>query len=210
MGPRLLLADDHVLLLDVLQPVLSARYEVIAAVHDGRALLEACRALKPDVIITDITMPLLNGLDAIRQLKRLMSLPKVVFLTMHHDFELVRECFRFGGSAFVAKERSCEDLLAAIAAVLRNHRYVSPEFLSVLSELTPDSDCANERSDPLTSRQREILQLFAEGKSVKEIAVALNLSTRTVEWHKYRTMEVLHAANGAELIRYAIKIRLVS
>ena len=201
---------DHILILEGLVKLLSPTYEIVDTVYDGRALVESFHRFKPDVVITDITMPLMNGLGAVRQLRKEGSHPKVVFLTMHDDIDLVRECIEEGDAAFVTKTRAYQDLPVAIDAVLNNHKCV----LRALSAGIPEAgngaeDDVHLRMDPLTSRQREILQGFAEGKSMKEIATLMNLSTRTVEWHKYRMMRTLHLRNNAELVRHAIKTKLV-
>jgi len=190
--------------------LLNPKYGIVDVVDNGRALQESFRKHRPDAIVTDITMPLMNGLEAIRQLQKEGNSPRVVFLTMHHDIDLVRECFRCGGSAFVTKERSCDELIIAIEAVLKNHTYVSPGFPASVSDVSAAANSTAPRMDPLTSRQREILQLFAEGKTMKTIATIMNLSTRTVEWHKYRMMQVLNVQNSAELVRYALRTKLVA
>jgi DNA-binding NarL/FixJ family response regulator len=206
---RLLLADDHILILEGLVKLLSSTYEIVDTVYDGRALVESFRKFKPDVVVTDITMPLMNGLGAIRQLRKEGSHPKVVFLTMHDDLDLIRECIENGESAFVTKSRAYQDLPIAIEAVLNNHKCVLRALSAGTSEEQDGPLGENIRMDPLTARQREILQGFAEGKSMKEIATQMNLSTRTVEWHKYRMMRTLHVRNNAELVRHAVKTKLV-
>jgi DNA-binding NarL/FixJ family response regulator len=208
-GTRVLLADDHELFLQALQKLLTPRYDVVGAVENGRALQESFRSLQPDVIVTDITMPLMNGLEAIRQLRKEGNLPKVVFLTMHDDAALVRECFDAGASAFLTKSSVSEELITAIEAVLMNHRYVSSLLPADVLTVRLHSRETDGHVDLLTSRQREILQLFAEGNTMKEIARMMNLSTRTVEWHKYRMMRSLHAENSAQLVRHALKAKLV-
>jgi DNA-binding NarL/FixJ family response regulator len=207
---RVLLADDHVLFAEALAQLLSGKYEVVGVVHNGRALLESARRLNPDVVITDITMPMLSGMEAVRMLRKDPHPPKVVFLTMHSDPDIARECFKCGASAFVPKECSYEDLTAAIETALEDHTYLSPAIASDVIELLRNPSNVPSDYDRLTQRQREILQLFAEGRSTKEIASVINLSTRTVEWHKYRMMRILHVQNTAELLRYAIRLKLVA
>src|SRR5262249_8145957 len=162
---------------------------------------------KPDVIIADITMPHLSGLDSIRLLRKDSVAPKVVFLTVHMDTEIARECFNSGGSAFVTKHSGFDELTVAIDAVISNQQYVSPGVASGLIELS--REFANP-SGQLTVRQREILQLFAEGKTMKEIASITKLSTRTVEWHKYRMMKMFNIRRSAELVQHAVRMKLVS
>lgn len=211
MSPqRILLADDHALFAEALSKLLSRDYEVVGLAASGRELLESFKTLVPDVIVTDITMPLLSGLDCARRLRRDPRRPKIVFLTMHADSELARECFKCGGSAFVVKECAFEELVMAIDAAMDNRRYVSrvlsSEFRDTLTKVV------EEKSDfgLLTSRQTEILQLFAEGKTAKEIASLMNLSTRTIEWYKYNIMRLLHVTNTAELLRKAVRLKLVA
>ena len=209
MTTRLLLADDHMLFAQALAGLLSQRFEILEIVGDGRALQIAARKHRPDVVIADITMPLMSGLDSVRSLLKESDKPKVVFLTMHADPELARECFRCGASAFVTKDLSFDELLVAIDCVLANKRYISPNIASELIDVFRNPDTEEETTDPLTSRQREILQLLAEGRTMKEIASATNLSTRTVEWHKYRMMQILQVRRSAELVQHAVKMKLV-
>ena len=207
--PRVLLADDHAVFADALGKLLGSRYDVVGVVNNGRTLQEACRRLHPDVIVTDITMPLLNGLEAVRRLLKEAHPPKVVFLSMHADADLARECLKCGGSAFVTKECSYEELTIAIQTALDNHMYLSPAIATDVFALLRHSTNVPSDYDQLTERQREILQLLGEGKRAKEIAAVLNLSTRTVEWHKYRMMRILHVLNSAELLRYAVRLKIV-
>jgi DNA-binding NarL/FixJ family response regulator len=208
-GSRLLLADDHGLFLHALVKLLTPNHVVVGAVENGRALLESFRSLHPDVVVTDITMPLMNGLEAIRQLRKEGNAPKAVILTMHDDPALVRESFDAGASAFLTKTSAAEELLVAIEAVLKSHRYLSSVLPADVLTVRPRATDSDGHVDLLTSRQREILQLFAEGNTMKEIARMMNLSTRTVEWHKYRMMRSLHAENSAQLVRHAMKAKLV-
>jgi DNA-binding NarL/FixJ family response regulator len=209
MTTRVLLADDHNVFAQALNDLLAQRYEVVEIVGDGRALQAAARKHKPDVIVTDITMPLMSGLESIRALRKDIHKPKVVFLTMHADAELARECFRAGASAFVTKDLSYDELIAAIDSALANELYLSPNIAAGLMDGLKETNEAESDADPLTPRQREILQLLAEGKTMKEIASVTNLSTRTVEWHKYRMMRLLRIQRSAELVQHAVKMKLV-
>ena len=209
MTIRVVLADDHLLFAQVLAHLLSERYEIADIVGDGKALQASTLKHKPDVVVTDVTMPLMNGLEGIRSLRKTACAPKVVFLTMHADADLARECLTCGGSAFVSKESGFEEIVTAIEAVLANHQYLSPAIAAGLMGGLGQMDSGDSASVQLTSRQREILQLLAEGKTMKEIASATNLSTRTVEWHKYKMMRILGARHGAELIQHALRLRLV-
>jgi DNA-binding NarL/FixJ family response regulator len=209
MAIRVVLADDHILFTQALAELLAEKYELLDIVTDGKALVASVRQHNPDVVLVDVTMPLMNGLDSARLLRKEPGPPKIIFLTMHSERDLVRECFHSGASGFLTKESGFEEIANAIDAVMANQTYVSRnsavDLAGVLSE-----PLEGRRTDELTSRQREILQLFAEGKTMKEIAFATNLSTRTVEWHKYRMMRMLHVRRSAELVQYAVKMKLVS
>jgi NarL family two-component system response regulator LiaR len=209
MTTRVLLADDHILFAKALNQLLAQRYEVVDVVADGKALQAAARKYKPDVIVTDVTMPLMSGLESIRSLRKDSYLPKIVFLTMHSDTELARECFDCGGTAFLTKDCSYDELITAIETVMTNRLYLSPNIASGLIDILREPASSGTEFDPLTSRQREILQLFAEGRTMKEIASVTNLSTRTVEWHKYRIMRLLQVQRSAELVQHAVRMRLV-
>ncbi len=207
MTTRLLLADDHLLFAQALGILLAQRYELIDIVDNGKALYTAARTHKPDVIVTDITMPHMSGLDSVRLLRKDSILSKVVFLTVHAEAVIARECFNGGGSAFVTKHSGFDELVVAIDAVISNQQYVSPDVASGLLDVSQDlaASCAD-----LSVRQREILQLFAEGKTMKEIATITSLSTRTVEWHKYRMMKIFNVRRSAELVQHAVRLRLVN
>jgi len=208
LRPRVLLADDHKLLLEAFQRLLEPEFEVVGTVTDGRALLTMAPALQPDVIVVDISMPRLNGLEAGRRLKQLLPGVKLVFLTMNQEVALAAEAFHLGASAFVLKSSAASELRRAIQLALRGKTYLTP----LLGEQKPEELIRRRRRDAfdLTARQREILQLLAEGYSMKQVASALNLTPRTVAYHKYRLMELLHLKTSAELIQYAIKQGLVS
>jgi DNA-binding NarL/FixJ family response regulator len=209
MRARVLLADDHQLFTQALTHLLEDRYDVVDVVADGRALQISARKHKPDVIVTDITMPLMTGLDAVRSLSKDGYTPKVIFLTMHADAELARECFGCGGSAFVIKDSTYDELTLAIDAVMANQVFLSPKIAGGMVESLTDPASVKTDHHQLTLRQREILQLFAEGKTMKEIATITHLSTRTVEWHKYRMMRLLNVRRSAELFHYALRMKLV-
>ena len=209
--PRVLLADDHTIVAEGLRSLLEGEFEFVGAVSDGRALLDAAQKLKPDVIVADISMPLLNGLDAARHLKRDGVTAKIVFLTMHAEAQLAAEAFRAGASGYLLKSSAGEELIAAIHEVIKGHAYVTPLITKdVLSFLMGAARQPDQPAVKLTPRQREVLQLIAEGRTMKEVASILNISSRTVESHKYEMMEALCVQTNAELLQYAIKIGLVS
>ena len=208
---RILLADDHVLMADALKIILEPLYDVVGIASDGRVLLHLAETLKPDLIVVDIGMPQLNGLDAAKQIRRLLPRVKVIVLTMNEDSDLVAEAFRVGASGYLLKHSAANELLLAIQEVLKGASYLSPRITSgavsaLLRGGNPESDKARE----LTPRQREVIQLLAEGRSMKEIADVLTISLRTVAAHKYRVMEMLAITTNAELYHYAVKHRIVS
>ena len=209
--PRVLLADDHTIVTEGLKSILDPEFELVGTAEDGRALLAAAEKLRPDVIVADITMPRLNGLDAVRALKKTNPRTKVVFLTMHSDPDLATEAFRVGASGYLLKQSAGEELITAIHAVLQGEVYVTPELKQEVLETFMRAGSAPDRTSvKLTARQREVLQLVAEGHTMKEIASALNVSTRTVETHKYDVMEKLGIETTAALIQYAIKRGIIS
>ena len=208
--PRVLLADDHRIVAEGLKSLLEEEFELAGIVEDGRAMVKAARELRPDVIVADISMPLLNGIDALVQLKQHDPGVRVVFLTMHRDAAYARRALEAGAAGFVLKHSASAELVLAVRAALQGRTFVTPDLAA---ELMLAAKNGAHRADPvaaLTPRQREILQLIAAGKSAKEIAAVLNLSARTVEDHKYRLMEQLGIENSAELIHFAIKHGLVS
>ena len=209
--PTVLLADDHVIVTEGLRSLLEPEFELVDIVQDGRALLDAAGKHHPDVIVTDISMPDLNGLDAVRQLKKQESDAKVIVLTMHSDALLATEAFRAGASGYVIKQSAGEELVAAMHEVLEGRVYVTPALQQeVLEAFMKSGGEPGKAVIELTPRQREVLQLVAEGRTMKEIAGTLNISTRTVESHKYEMIQKLGAQTTAGLIRYAIKLGLVS
>ena len=209
--PRILLADDHTLVLEGIQKILEEDFDVIDSVEDGRALVEAAQRLEPDVIVLDISMPLLNGLEAARQIKKLIPNSKLIFLTMHSDPTYATEAFQAGASGYLLKRSAASELSQAIQAALKNQFYVTPIIAKdLLSPLVQTSPSTPPQGVTLTARQREVLQLVAEGKSTKEIATILNISVKTVEFHKSHIMKQLDLHTTADLTKYAISHGLVS
>ena len=205
--PTVLLADDHVVFTDGIIRILKERFDVVGTVTDGRSILEAAARLRPDVIVTDISMPTLSGIEGLRQLKANHDESRVIFLTMHSDARLAAEAFRLGAKGFVLKQSSADELVKAIEAVLAGHTYMS----SVLTEevLALMSDPTTTSGSDLSSRQKEVLRLIVNGHRTKEIAANLNLSPRTVETIKYEMMRNLNVHSTTELVRYSIENRLV-
>jgi DNA-binding NarL/FixJ family response regulator len=210
MHRRLLLADDHTLVIEAFKKLLEPDYTVVGAVSDGRALLAAAAELKPDVIVLDVAMPLLNGLDAARQLKKTMPLVKLVFLTMNEDPNVANEAFRAGASGYLLKTSAASELSTAINEVLCGRSYVTPAITEGILESFIRQPGDDRDVPQLSLRQREVLQLLAEGHSMKQAAKVLNVTPRTVAFHKYRMMEQLSLKNSAALIRYAVREYMVS
>ena len=207
---RVLLADDHRLVAEGLRSLLSEEFELAGVVEDGRAMLEAAKTLRPDVIVADITMPHLNGIEALEQLKRDDPDIRVVLLTMHRDIAYARRALEAGASGFVLKHSAPAELVLAVRAALQGRTFITPALAGELLEsIKRGADAGADPVASLTLRQREILQLLAEGRSAKEIAVALEISARTVEFHKYRMMESLGVKSSAELITFAIRHGIV-
>ena len=208
--PRVLLADDHRLLREAFVKLLEPECDVVGSVTDGRALLEAAPKLRPDVVVVDIAMPLLNGLDAARQLKRSMPAVKVIILTVNEDPDIAAEAFRAGASAFLLKNSAASELLQAIQDVVQGRSYVTPLATRdmVTNLLRPAQPATGARE--LSPRQREVLQLLAEGRTMKEVAAILKITPRTVAFHKYNMMEEFGIKSSAELVQFAIKKRIVS
>jgi DNA-binding NarL/FixJ family response regulator len=207
----ILLADDHAIVAEGLERLLQGTFEFVGRVSDGRALIEAAKRLLPAVIVTDISMPILNGLDAVRILKKEGVRSKIVFLTMHSDSNMVAEAFRAGASAYLLKQSAGEELTQAIEEVLVGRNYISPLIADdLISFLVNRKKQPSKVNVELTGRQREVLQLIAEGRTMKEIAFQLGISARTAESHKYEMMQSLGVQTTADLIRHAIKINLIS
>ena len=207
---RVMLADDHTLLVEAFRKLLEHNFDVVGTVADGRALLEAAPLLKPDVVLLDIGMPLLNGLDAGRQLKAKMPGLKLIYLTMNEDPDLAVEAMHAGGSGYLLKKSAASELFHAIQAALKGKFYVTPQIARGMQEAFVRDPEAKKRRPTVTPRQREVLQLLAEGKSMKESADVLSVSARTIAFHKYQMMEELGVKTTAGLIQYAIKSHIVA
>jgi len=205
MRPRVLLADDHTLVLEGLRRLLDDECELVGSVDDGRALVEAAERLRPDVILADISMPLLNGFEATRIIRTRVPDAKIIFLTMHSDPTYAREAFRVGASGYLLKRSAASELVEAISVVLRGQLYVTPLFpAELLRPLGKDLRQLASEAGQLTPRQREVLQLVAEGHTAKEIAALLRISTKTVDFHKGRIMDRLGLRTASELTKYAV------
>ena len=206
---RLLIADDHTLLAEACKGILEPEFEIVGIVANGRALVQSAAELKPDLIIVDISMPQLNGLDAAEQIKHLMPSVKLVFLTMSLEPDVAAEAFRRGASGYVLKSSAAEELVIAIRRALRGESYLSPMITKDTVAFLLRTGKAYDEGKEITPRQREVLQLFAEGLSMKEIANVLNLKPGTVAFHKYRIMETLGLKTNAELLQYAIRHHMI-
>jgi DNA-binding NarL/FixJ family response regulator len=208
--PRVLLADDHAIVSQGLEALLQESFELVGSVRDGRELVAQVSQLKPDVVVTDISMPGLNGLEAIRQIKKIRPLTKIVALTMHAEPSLVAEALKAGASGYVLKSSAVEELERAIREVILGRTYVTSLIAKDVFAVLIESGGPGGPEPQLTARQREVLQLIGEGRTMKEIASALNISPRTAESHKYDMMQAIGCKTTADLIRYAVKLRLVS
>ena len=208
--PRILLADDHRLLREAFAQLLAPACDVLGAVADGRAMLAMATALRPDIVVLDIAMPLLNGLDAARQLKRAMPEIKVIFLTMSEDSDVAAEAFRAGASGYLLKNSAASELVQAIQEVFQGRAYVTPLATQGLVDNFLRKPDATKGTRDLSPRQREVLQLLAEGHAMKEIARLLKITPRTVAFHKYTMMEDLGIKSTALLVQFALKQGLVS
>jgi DNA-binding NarL/FixJ family response regulator len=206
-----LLADDHAIVVEGLRRVLEPDFEVVGVVADGLALVKAAEKIRPDVIVVDVSMPHLNGIDAARQIRATNQRTKIVFLSMHPDVVYASEALQAGGSAYVLKSSAGVEILTAIRETLRGGTFVTP----AIDKGTLDAQIRRDQRSPdvlrtLSPRRREVLQMVAEGRTTKEIAEILQISPRTVEFHRYRAMESLGLHTVAELVQYAIKHRMVS
>ena len=208
--PRVLLADDHLMVAEALKSLLAPDFDLVGVVEDGRALVEAAGRLRPDVIVADVTMPLLNGIDALVQLRQGGDNVPVVFLTMHRDASFARRALDAGASGFVLKHSAPAELISAIRAALEGKTYLTPQLATeVLESMKQGPEQGGDALGSITPRQREVLQLLAEGHAAKVIASKLSISARTVEFHKYQMMETLGLHSNSELIHFAIKHGLV-
>ncbi len=206
--PRVLLADDHALLVGAFEKLLAPEYDVVGGVADGRAAIAAAETLQPDVVVLDVSMPVLNGLDAGREIRRRWPRIKLVFVTMNEDPDLAAEAFRIGASAYILKRSAASELQLAIREALVGRAYLTPLVTGgVVDSLLRAAD--HRPPAELTPRQREVLQLLAEGRSMKQVAAVLNVTPRTVAFHKYRMMEQLRIGSTAELIQFAMRQHLV-
>ncbi|MDH4155613.1 MAG: response regulator transcription factor [Nitrospira sp.] len=210
--PRILMADDHLLVLASLRKLVEEDGDVVGTIGDGRALLEEAQRLQPDIILLDISMPLLNGLDAARKLRTLVPESKLIFVTMHATPTYVAEAFKVGASGYLIKQSAAAELKQAIQAVLRGQHYMTPSVTkdTMGAALQPEGPVCKRPATALTPRQREVLQLLAEGKGTRSIASLLQISIKTVEFHRTRLMDELNLHSTAELTRYAVSEGLVS
>jgi len=210
LRPRILIADDHTFITDACVSLLEREFEVVGTVADGQALLAAASTLKPDIVVLDVGMPVLNGLEAGKRIKQLMRGVKLVYLTMNTDLGVAAEAFRGGASGYLLKTSAAAELVTAIREVLKGKQYVSPLVTSDVDGFFLEIRVSHMGQEKLTNRQREVLQLLAEGRSMKEVAYALKLTPRTVAFHKYKIMERLRLKTNAELVQYAIREHFIT
>ena len=203
--PRILLADDHTILLEAFRKLLTPAFEIVGAVSNGRALLEAAKKLKPDVVVLDISMPGLNGIEVCRQLQPRLPDTRWVFLTVNEDPDLAAEAILLGGSGFLLKNSAASELFSAIQQAIEGRCYVTPLLTKGQPMGVFLKGARRREGEKLTARQKEVLQLLAEGLLMKQVADVLGVSTRTVAFHKYTMMEHLGVKTTAELIQYAVK-----
>jgi len=206
--PRVLLADDHVLVLEGFRRILQERYELVGTVGDGYALLAAAKTVQPDIVILDISMPLLNGIETAAQLKKICPAAKIIVVTMHAGADYVRSAFEAGASAYVLKGSAVDELEHAIRAVLGGHSYITPLITKELVDVYLSAH--SEKPRDLTPRQREVLRFLAEGRTAKEIANLLHITSRTVEFHKGQILDQLKLKTTADLIKYALTHGIVT
>ena len=206
--PRVLLADDHVLLLEAFRRMLEPEVAVVGAVADGAALVEQALALEPDLVVADVSMPRMNGLEAARRLRGELPRTRVVFLTVNEDPQLAAEAFALGASGYLLKSSTATELTDAIQAVLAGRRYLSQRLAGGDPEALPAAASAERPLEQLTLRERDVLKLLAEGLSMKQIGAQLGIAARTVAFHKYRMMETLGVRSSAELVSFAVENRL--
>jgi DNA-binding NarL/FixJ family response regulator len=208
---RILIADDHKLIAELCKRLLEAEFEVVGTVGDGRALVRAAAELKPDVIVVDVAMPVLNGIDAACQVQQELRAVKVIYLTMNPDPKIAAQAFRRGASGYLLKTCAASEMVTAVRTVLHGRSYMSAtRSENDVTYLRGRPNKSVEEEDKLTDRQREVLQLLAEGKIMKEVGAILNMTPRTVAFHKYRIMEALCVNSNAELVRYAVRNHMVA
>jgi len=207
--PRIVLADDHKMVLDALKAVIEPEFEVVGTFGDGLALVEGAPSLNPSVIVLDIQMPTMNGLNAGRRIKQLMPTVRLIYLTMNQDPDIAAEAFRLGASAYLLKNSAATELVQALRQVVRGGSYITPLLTKDMVGSFVQNFKLRKSPSQLTLRQREVLQLLAEGRSMKEAAFILHVSPRTVAFHKYTMMEHLNIRSSAQLIEYAMKTSLV-
>jgi DNA-binding NarL/FixJ family response regulator len=206
--PRVILADDHAMVLEAFCKLLQPLYEIVATVSDGRALLQVAPKLKPDVIVADLAMPLLGGMEAGLRLKKKMPGVKLIFLTMNEDPDLAAAAMRAGASGYLLKKSAASELFRAIKDALNGKSYVTPQIARGMEDAFVRTPLGKKHMKTLTARQREVIQLLAQGNSMKEVAHILKVTPRTVAFHKYRIMEELGFNTNADLIRFAFKDRI--
>jgi len=210
MRARIFLADDHSLLLDAFSKLLEQKYDIVGTATDGRMMLKMVTKLAPDLVLMDIAMPNLNGFDAGEKLKKILPDTKLVFLTVNEDPDMVNEALRIGASGYLLKSSASSELFQAIDAVLNSRNYVSPKLAESISDAQIKNPGAQKVHGDLSIRQREVLQLLAEGNTMKQVAAILNITPRTVAFHKYQIMETLDVKTNSELIQYAVKHGIVA
>jgi DNA-binding NarL/FixJ family response regulator len=207
--PRILIAEDHTLVAEALRTLLEPDYQVIRLVADGRSLLTAAKELKPDIVLLDLGMPLLNGLDAGQEIRKLLPKTKLIVLTMNEDPDVASKALRHWATGYLLKKSASVELKTAISEVLRGHSYVTPSIAQkLMDEFVRDP--RPDRSKELTQRQRQVLQLLAEGRSMKEAAAVLDIAVRTIAFHKYRIMEDFGLKTNADLVRFALREHIIS
>jgi len=208
--PRVLIADDHTLVAEACVKLLEPEFEVVGIFADGQALLAAVPELRPDVIVLDVGMPLMNGLEAGKRIKKLVRTVRLVYLTMNTDVGIAAEAFRGGASGYLLKTSASAELVTAVREVLKGKQYVSPLVTNDVEGFFLETRVSHMGQEKLTNRQREVLQLLAEGRSMKEVAYILKLTPRTVAFHKYKIMERLRLRTNAELVQYAMREHVIS
>lgn len=207
--PRVLIADDHTFVAEACVKLLEQEFEVIGTFADGQALLAAVPELKPDIIVLDVGMPLMNGLEAGKRIKRLLRTVRIVYLTMNTDLGVAAEAFRGGASAYLLKTSAAAELVTAVREVLKGKQYISPLVTNDVEGFFLETRVSDIGQEKLTNRQREVLQLLAEGRSMKEVAYILKLTPRTVAFHKYKIMERLRLRTNADLVQYAMREHVI-